>query len=53
MKATADAISYINMVALYQDSIKNINDSFTPEFVGWEAIHKFRCKSKGGDALTI
>lgn len=51
IKATVDAENYIDMMVLWQDSIKNINDSFTPEFVGWEAIHKFRCKSKGGDAL--
>lgn len=22
---------------------------FQPEFIGWEAIHKFRCKNKGGN----
>ena len=41
----------IDRMKLYEDSIRIISDSFIPEFIGWEVMHRFRCKSKGGSAL--
>lgn len=33
----------------YVDSIKLASSNFTPEFCGWKATHRFRCKTKGGN----
>ena len=30
---------------IFNDSIKNIDEN---KIIGWEVIHKFRCKTKGG-----
>ena len=39
---------YMEVVNNYMDSIKIISSNFKPEFYGWKASHKFRCKNKGG-----
>ena len=40
---------YMEVVNNYMDSIKIISSNFKPEFYGWKASHKFRCKNKGGN----
>lgn len=40
---------YMEVVNNYMDSIKIISSNFKPEFYGWRATHKFRCKTKGGN----
>ncbi len=40
---------YMEVVNNYMDSIKIISSNFKPEFYGWKATHKFRCKTKGGN----
>lgn len=39
----------LSIVEGYMDSIKNISSNFKPEFYGWKATHRFRCKAKGGN----
>lgn len=51
IRAKDQSVEYINRWALYEDSIKTISNNLAPEFIGWRAKHKFRCKSKGGNAL--
>lgn len=34
-----------------KDTITMHAKAFNPEFQGWQATHKFRCKSKGGSSL--
>ncbi|WP_288370350.1 hypothetical protein [uncultured Algoriphagus sp.] len=38
----------IEITQAYKDSIKSAAEFFQKEFIGWEAKHKFRCKTKGG-----
>ena len=40
---------YMEVVNNYMGSIKIISSNFKPEFYGWKASHKFRCKNKGGN----
>jgi hypothetical protein len=42
--------NYLNITYLYQDSIKIEVSNFTKTFIGWQANHKFRCKTKGGSS---
>ena len=39
----------MEVVNNYMGSIKIISSNFKPEFYGWKASHKFRCKNKGGN----
>lgn len=40
---------YMKVVNKYMDSIRFKFSIFKPQFYGWKAIHKFRCKTKGGN----
>lgn len=42
---------YISKMDSCTDTISLLVKEFSPEFIGWEVKHKFRCKSKGGQAL--
>lgn len=42
--------SYFKIINLHTDTIKQLSEVFRPEFYGWKATHKFRCKTKGGDS---
>ncbi|WP_026946161.1 hypothetical protein [Algoriphagus marincola] len=39
----------IEITTAYRDSIREAVEFFQSEFIGWEAKHKFRCKTKGGN----
>lgn len=43
-----EAKKYIDLWGKCEDSIKIISKCFQQKFIGWQASHKFRCKSKGG-----
>ncbi len=47
-KALASAKTFLDMVGIYQDSIKMRSNEFDKDFMGWQVTHKFRCKTKGG-----
>lgn len=39
---------HLEKIKLYSDSIKTSSESFVKEFIGWQATHLFRAKTKGG-----
>ena len=50
MKERLDEVkSKMNIVNRYMDSIRSASINFRPQFCGWEATHRFRCKTKGGN----
>lgn len=42
---------YLDRWKAYEDSIKLQVTNFQPQQIGWEVVHKFRCKSKGGNSM--
>lgn len=43
------AKKYMSEIKVIQDSIRKRAITFRATFCGWEAKHKFRCKTKGGN----
>jgi len=44
-----EAKGYMSEIKVLQDSIKKRATEFKTTFCGWQAKHKFRCKTKGGN----
>lgn len=44
------ATYYLNMINEIMPSIKQEINNFEPSFCGYQAKHKFRCKTKGGNS---